>query len=348
MSRWKLAGWIGAAGAAAFAGAAAAVWQFTAKSQTPMRRPMIGIPNVPYEDIAFTSGGAAIKGWFIPPPSEPIEDRLERPPLIIVVHGWGSNKSRVLRYTNRLHEEGYALLLYDARSHGDSDEYPTPTGLMFRDDVLAAIAYALSRDDIDPERIGLLGHSLGGYGSLLAVGKHAPVRAVVTDSMPVQLDTVVRAELKRRHIPVFPLSTVIPRVMYLRSGITRKNEHELDVITAAKSTETPVLLIHSLGDIYIPPSELDFLLAGAKRPGLSHLFVESDGHSSSEADARFWEEVLPFFRSHVMECNVPEDETKAAAYTSEARTGLSDQGAERDTPVVTEEALPVPLMPSES
>ncbi|GIP38078.1 hypothetical protein J31TS4_13580 [Paenibacillus sp. J31TS4] len=349
MSGWKLAGWIGAAGAAAVAAGAAVVWKITVKSQTPMRRPMIGLPPEPYEAVSFPSGGATLKGWFVPPKTGSASGEGARHPLMIVVHGWGSNKSRVLRYTDRLYNEGYALLLFDARSHGDSDEHPTPTGLTFRDDVLAAIAYARSREDVDPERIGLLGHSMGGYGSLLALGKQAPVQAVVTDSMPVQLDTVVRAELKRRRMPAFPLSSVIPRVVYLRSGITRRNLHELDVVAAVRSSRTPVLLVHSTGDMFIPSSELDYLVAGAERPGLAHLFVSSEGHSSSETDSRFWEQVLPFLRQHVLKQQVPAGEGRPA-YLSAQRRGPASAPPQTAPAAETAADVPVPapLIPGES
>ena len=45
----------------------------------------------------------------------------------------------MLRYVDTLHEEGYALLLYDARSHGESAGIPATSGLTMRDDLLAGI-----------------------------------------------------------------------------------------------------------------------------------------------------------------------------------------------------------------
>lgn len=232
-------------------------------------------------------------GWFIP--SKHGANR----PTVIVAHGWNSSRYRVLRYTAPLIDAGYNVLMYDARSHGDSEAMDAPSGLSFRDDVIAAVEYARSRPDVDSNRIALLGHSLGAFGSVLALLQDVPVRAIVTDSMPVHMETMVKAELNRRRFPHFPLAYAIPRIWLIRSrisaGIFRRN-----TIVAALNNRnnTPVLMIHSRGDDYIPRAELDYVLKRVTNPP-EHLFVDSQGHSSSETDPRFWERVLPFLQQHL-------------------------------------------------
>lgn len=273
-------------------------WNIAAKSQTPKRRPIIAHPSMPYEEISFTSQASNLIGWFIPAPSGTTMTPHLNQPVIIIAHGWNSNRSRVLRYAEPLHQAGYALLLYDARSHGESEGIPAPSGMAFRDDVMAAIDYVSSRHDVDATRIGVLGHSLGGFGSTAALKVEQRIKALVTDSMPVRMDTMVGAELTRKRIPKFPLAMIIPRVWFIRSGINKQKLRDFDLIHVLTHRSTPVLHIHSKQDNYIPSTELDFILTH-KLPNLEHLYVQSKGHSCSETDPLFWNNVIPFFHKHL-------------------------------------------------
>jgi pimeloyl-ACP methyl ester carboxylesterase len=286
---------VGSAGA--FTGSAAALYGLTVKAQRPRLIRNETCPPVPYEETEWQSGGATVKGWFMP------QAMLSGPsPVIVVAHGWSSNRSRVLRYALPLHEQGYAILMYDARSHGDSDYYKTPTGLQFRDDLLSAIDWLLRRSDVDPARIGVVGHSLGAFGAVLALDAGAPIAALVTDSMPVRLSTMIGAELRRRKLPQFPLAQLIPSFMLWRSRIPRKTVHRADPVRIlndnASSRRTPVLLVHSRKDGFIPSDELHLILS--RTPDHPHLFVDTEGHSASDRDPAFWPAVTAFFRDALL------------------------------------------------
>jgi pimeloyl-ACP methyl ester carboxylesterase len=272
------------------------IWIMGVKSQAPPKnKELTGTPAVPYENIAFQSKGLTIRGWFIP------SIHTESPsPLIIIVHGWGSNRSRVLRYAEPLHKVGYALLLFDARGHGESDPYPTPSGIMFRDDVLSAIDYASSRTDIDAERIAIFAYSLGAFGSTLAMDNEPRIKVMVTDSMPVRMETMITSELKRHKLPIFPLAFFIPKIWYIRIGISAQEAKRLDIVRIINRTQTPMLLIHSRLDDYIPSAELDHVLNNMKPNRVEHLFVHTQGHRSSETDPEFWGKVLPFLSKHLL------------------------------------------------
>lgn len=121
---------------------ALSVYGMGVKSQKPKRKAIDRFPDIPYEEVQWHSQGAEVRGWFIPPKTELRE---KSAPLVIIAHGWGSNRVSMLRYIDSLHEEGYALLLYDARSHGESAGIPATSGLSMRDDLLSALDYAASR-----------------------------------------------------------------------------------------------------------------------------------------------------------------------------------------------------------
>lgn len=274
-----------------------AVWKITVKAQNPRVVHNDSNPQAPHEEVSWKSGGETIRGWLLTHPREGTEPA----PVIVVAHGWGSNRSRIMRYALPLHEAGFFVLTYDVRSHGESGPARALTGLTFRDDLLAALEWIRGRDDLDAASIGVLGHSVGGFGSVLALDVGAPIAALVTDAMPVRFDTMVEAELRRKGMPVFPLAMLIGATMLLRSGISRRflNHSSPARILAdnERGARVPVLLVHSRKDNFIPPSELEHVLA--KAPHVKHLFVDAEGHSVSEQDPSFWREVLPFFRTHL-------------------------------------------------
>ncbi|PZT57676.1 alpha/beta hydrolase [Paenibacillus silvae] len=277
---------------------AGGLWQAAVKSQTPKKIPITMKPPMPFEDITFESGGGQVQGWFIPAKS----DVPEPWPLVIIAHGWGSNRSRVLRYARPIWEAGYALLMYDVRSHGASDPVRAASAYLFRDDLLAALTYVSGRPEINPEAVGVLGHSLGGLGTILALTEGIPVSAVITDSMPSQFQVIVSSELRRRRLPLFPLAQVIPRIWFWRLGESLKTYQQNDPVMLLnerrKGMQLPLLMVHSKGDNFIPPSELEYFMSKADPP-VEHLWVNSEGHSCSEEDPAFWDTVIPFLKSHV-------------------------------------------------
>lgn len=281
---------------------AAVIWRIGASSQQPRRLDNSAEPDVAtkWRPLAFSSGGARLEGWLLQPAHSSVA---VRSPLVIIAHGWGSNRSRVLRYAHPLYEAGYAVFMYDARSHGNSESITAPSALMFRDDVIAAVNTAVSLPDIDASRIAIIGHSLGGFGALLALASEVPVKAVVTDSTPVRFETMLRAELKRRHIPAFPLAYLIPPIWLLRAGITREQFRAANIphilkkfagVGLGSEKRVPVLMIHSEDDDFISPEDLRQLQTQLPEGIIETLFVTAPGHSASEQDPKFWERVLPF------------------------------------------------------
>lgn len=280
------------------------VWLLCIKGQTPQR--VTGkTPDVPYEEVTFISNKATLKGWFIPAPNHrdiEVNNGEFRSPLIILAHGWSSSKSRMLRYVMPLHQAGYALLLFDSRSHGESDGIKAPSAKSFREDVIAAVKYAKTRKEIDPERIGILGHSFGAFGTLFALKNDIGVKAVVTDSMPVRFRTIMEVSLSQYKLPYYPLGPILMKLMFFRARLTAQELRDnFDLPLIFKQRTAPVFMVHSKNDNYVPSTELDYLLASQHDSDeqVEYLYVESKGHRSSETDPRFWKQVIPFFEKHV-------------------------------------------------
>jgi fermentation-respiration switch protein FrsA (DUF1100 family) len=79
-----------------------------------------------------------------------------------------------------LAEQGFGILLYDLRAHGDSDGTQTSlTGA----DVRAALNYLRSRPDVDPDRIGAIGVSLGAVNIVHAAAADRGLKAITLDGL---------------------------------------------------------------------------------------------------------------------------------------------------------------------
>jgi uncharacterized protein len=126
--------------------------------------------NLTYEDVTFlTDDGLILHGWYIPS---------QNSAAVILSHGMASNRIQVMRQANALAQAGFGALVFDLRAHGDSEGDTTNFN---GDDVLAALHYLQSRDDVDPNRIGAFGFSLGGTVTLEAAAQDQNIQAVAAD-----------------------------------------------------------------------------------------------------------------------------------------------------------------------
>ncbi len=137
--------------------------------EATLNRPQTPKPPYPYleEDIGFETPGAKahLAGTLtLPKGARPF-------PAVILVAGSGPNTRDEPIFGHRLFlviadhltRAGVAVLRYDKRGVGASTgDYAQATTEDFADDAASAVAYLKTRKEIDPHRIGLIGHSEGG------------------------------------------------------------------------------------------------------------------------------------------------------------------------------------------
>jgi pimeloyl-ACP methyl ester carboxylesterase len=123
-------------------------------------------------------------------------------PAIILLHGYGADRSWLLNLAVKLNETtNFTVLWPDLRGHGDNPPVNrTMFGALEGDDVTAAIDYlhTLKTTDGKPQvagPLGLYGTELGAYAALEAARRDPEVRALVLDSAPASPDDLVRAAI---------------------------------------------------------------------------------------------------------------------------------------------------------
>jgi fermentation-respiration switch protein FrsA (DUF1100 family) len=80
-----------------------------------------------------------------------------------------------------LARHGYGVLLFDRRGEGESEGDPNLLGWQGERDIHAAVAYLQHRPDVDPERIGGIGLSVGGELMIEAAAESPALKAIVSE-----------------------------------------------------------------------------------------------------------------------------------------------------------------------
>lgn len=212
-----------------------------------------------YEAVYFeASDGVPISGWFIPAPGDGPR------PVVALVHGWPWNRlgnagdglmarlsqsPRVdlLKPARALHEAGYHVLAFDLRNHGRSGSSSTVTfGRDEARDLLGAVDYLTGRKDVDADRIGALGYSMGGNTVMFACAETERIKAAVA-VQPVR--PVFFAERRARDMlgPLGGLVLNVARRVYYNAGGPLMETTDPDIV-ADRVHPTAIMYVQGDGD----------------------------------------------------------------------------------------------------
>ena len=122
-----------------------------------------------YEEVQFrTSDGLLLKGWYVPSKNR-----------AAVISFPGRSGTRL--QARMLVRHGYGVLLFDRRGEGESEGDWNVFGWYGERDLHAAARFLQSRSDVDPERIGGIGRSVGGEMLIGAAAESDAFKAVVSE-----------------------------------------------------------------------------------------------------------------------------------------------------------------------
>lgn len=170
----------------------------------PPNRPQEPKPPLPYAaaDVVFDggAGGVTLAGTLTLPPGA------GRFPAVVLVSGSGPNTRNemvadhkvFLVLADYLTRHGLAVLRYDKRGVGGSKgDYAHATTADFADDAAAAVAWLRTRPEIDPARVGLVGHSEGGAVVPIVAARDPRVAFIVMMAGPGVDGAAILAEQSR-------------------------------------------------------------------------------------------------------------------------------------------------------
>ena len=131
--------------------------------------PPVAELGLPHEEVDIqTSDGVTIKGWYVP----------SRNRAAVITY---PARHSAQRHAQFLARHGYGVLLVDRRGQGGSEGDPNSYGWDEHQDIAAAIGFLRERPEIDPDRIGGIGFSVGGEVLLETAASASELRAVVSE-----------------------------------------------------------------------------------------------------------------------------------------------------------------------
>lgn len=132
---------------------------------------------------SYKSDGLKIYGLLTVPNADPPEGGF---PVIIFNHGFIQptqyrTDEKYIAYTDGFSRNGYVLFRPDFRGHGNSEGEATGGygSNAYTIDVLNAVSSIKKYENVNPEKIGMWGHSMGGHVTLRAMVARGDVKAGV-------------------------------------------------------------------------------------------------------------------------------------------------------------------------
>jgi len=220
--------------------------------------------GIPHQEVRIdASGGRELSAWWVPS---------RNGAAVLVGHGSGGSRERVMEEIRMLARHGYGVLAFDLFGNGESSGHSNGLGDNAQPAVDAALDWVEARN---PGPIAAFGSSLGGEVLLEATARDPRLRAVVSDGAARPED---QAEVKDRGV-------VERAVVGLMLGATRAISGEQPAPSlydlVPRVAPRPMLLIASGGDpVEIPVNRRYRDLAG---PTAELYEIPEAGHTAGLA-----------------------------------------------------------------
>jgi len=215
-----------------------------------------------YENVSFSPPDdptIVLKGWYIPAKAG------KNGATIIYVHGFQAERSWLLSQARFMIDEGYGALLFDLRNSGESGGNTTYFGAREWQDVAGAVAFLRTRPEVNMDRLGIMGRSMGGgvvirAAAELRVFKFIIAQSTFTDATSLVNDVVPLST----GLPSFPFAPLIRFFGEWETGISFDDINSL--VELQKLDHTPIMIIHGTKDDWIPYAHGQKLFAAAQEP----------------------------------------------------------------------------------
>ncbi len=215
----------------------------------------IGAPPADLNATAFTmnsESGSMISGWHTQPEHSN--------GVIVLLHGIRGSRLSMVDRARLLHNHGYATVLIDLQSHGESSGDAITIGHLEKHDVRAAVEFA--RHEHPNERIGVIGVSLGGAAAVLA--SPLDIDALAIESVYPNITDAIhnRVAIKLGPFSSIPASLLLTQLK-LRLGISPSELRPIDYIP---DIDCPVYIASGTADLHTTETESRELFDAAEEP----------------------------------------------------------------------------------
>ena len=195
---------------------------------------------MPFEEFyVLSQKNKKILNWFIPTsPSSP---------LVVIMHGWGSNAELMLPIAHTFYQAGINVLLLDSRCHGKSDADTYSALPRFSEDIDASIEFAKKNLSFNGKII-LLGHSVGAGAVLFSASKRDDITALISISAFGSPQWLMTRYFQGFKLPRWLIEFLLSYIQW----IIRHQFDEIAAVNTIKKLTIPVLIVHGSDDNTVP------------------------------------------------------------------------------------------------
>lgn len=238
--------------------------------------------------------GAVLKAWSIVPVKS-------NGGAVILLHGQSDNRVGMMGNADLLLRNGYAVLLPDARAHGESGGAIATHGVLESDDIHKWVEWLEQNDS--PRCVYGLGDSMGGGQLLNSLADGPRFCAVIAESPFSDFRSSVYDRLGQEFGAGAWLGRTVFRPVATLGSMYAKWKYGIDLerdspIRSAASSHTPIFLIHGLADENLPSYHSERIKAADDSVVLWE--PPNAGHCGAYevAPAEYERRVVAWFRSH--------------------------------------------------
>jgi pimeloyl-ACP methyl ester carboxylesterase len=237
-------------------------------------------------EVTMTAAdGVALAGWYVPGSNGA---------GVILRHGSGSERSATVDQAAVLARHGYAVLLVDARGHGRSAGRAMDLGWNGDADTAAALGLLAAQPGVDPDRLAVLGLSMGGEEAIGAAAADPRVRAVVAEGVTGRTAADKRW-LSEEYGAAGVLQEQVDRLTYGLVGLLAEPRTPITLQEAVERAAPTPMLVIAAGEV--PDEQLVGRRLAAAAPGSVTLWVvPGAGHTGGlDAEPLLWEQQVVGF-----------------------------------------------------
>jgi 2,6-dihydroxypseudooxynicotine hydrolase len=227
----------------------------------------------PGERIEIPYDGKALYGILRKPPG------VERPPVVIMAVGLDSTKEETDAYEQPFHPRGMATLVFDGPGQGEG-QYDFGIRGDYEVPVKAVADFVETRNDLDKNRIGMWGVSLGGYYAPRAAAFEKRIKACIALGGPFDWGA-----------PFDGLPALTKLAFRVRSHSRDEKEAKekaqtLTLAGCAGRITCPIFIVNGRHDRIVPASDAERLAREVR--GKAELMVVEDGNHIANNRAYRW------------------------------------------------------------
>ena len=221
-------------------------WFFSSLIITPKREAnkdfttaFLNVYGQPLDFEVTSVDDIPIVGWYFDNP-------MEGDCGVVIAHGWGSQRSGMLKFLPLVWTRGCDIAMYDQRGMGESGGKYGTGGLMEKEDFQKVNNWFQEKTGFRENQIAYLGESWGAVTVLHAASGREDIAFVLADS---PFDTWNSAVTERAYRDYGTwIDLLMPGVTSFVNWRTGVDFYKANTKDAAAKVNAPIFLIHSQGD----------------------------------------------------------------------------------------------------